>query len=369
LSRRTSTENVLGKFKDHSLDRNNFCVVPFTNIILEPNGSVGMCRQKGTEYSIGNLSENTLEEIWNGPIAQRWRGEFLAGNSEMCRKEIDYKNCNLCSSNNELLGLADLAKIQTQPILKLTANFNGFCNLKCQMCDVWRLPNGFYTEENFWIAARKKMFPFLKEIDMLSGEPFLQPDTFKLIDEVSSVNEECLWNITTNAHWSLSEKIKTSLNKINFKNMILSIDSLVPSVYGKIRYPGKLSKVLKTVEDLLVYDKSRVSNNLSSLNLNLNFLVQKDNWSEVVNVIEFCNERDIIPFITYCENPSEHSLSTFDLKTKIQILNYYFSLDPFVSTFLMRVIKPLIFSLPPIDRIEYLIQLQKNIDILNLDEV
>lgn len=367
LLRRSLTKKVIEDFKSKGLDRNNFCIVPFTNVILEPNGSVGMCRQKGTEYSIGNLKENTLQEIWNGPIAQKWRGEFIESNSTMCRSDIDYKNCNLCASNNELLEDTDISVIQTRPILKLTANFNGFCNLQCQMCDVWKLPNGFYTEENFWIEARSSLFPNLKEIDMLSGEPFLQSDTFKLIDEVSSLNSNCLWNITTNAHWTLSEKIKMNLDKISFKNMILSVDSLIPDVYAKIRFPGKLSKVLKTIDDLIEYDEERVKAGRSSLNLNLNFLVQKDNWKEVAEVIAFCDRKKIIPFITFCEVPEEHSILTLDEEVRLEILEYYFSLGPELCTFLMRAIKPIIFSLRPIDKVSYLIKLQEVVALVDLD--
>src|SRR5579885_2048245 len=39
-----------------------FCHVPFTALILEPDGRVGSCRVKGTEFSVGNLKTQTLEE-------------------------------------------------------------------------------------------------------------------------------------------------------------------------------------------------------------------------------------------------------------------------------------------------------------------
>lgn len=40
----------------------HFCIVPFTTIILQPNGNVGICRHKGTEFFIGNIRENTMAE-------------------------------------------------------------------------------------------------------------------------------------------------------------------------------------------------------------------------------------------------------------------------------------------------------------------
>ena len=60
------TKLVLDAFEEQDLPKNGFCVVPFTTIILEPNGNVGVCRLHGTDEALGNLSENTIEEIWNG---------------------------------------------------------------------------------------------------------------------------------------------------------------------------------------------------------------------------------------------------------------------------------------------------------------
>lgn len=349
-----STGNVIETFKENSLDRQNFCVVPFSTVILEPNGSVGMCRLKGTEYSIGNLKDNTFEEIWNGEIAKKWRREFLEGNSKMCRSDIDYNNCNLCAGNNELLEHAELSEVQTTPVLKLTANFNGFCNLECQMCHVWKMPNGFYTEENFWKDARKSMFPYLKEIDMLSGEPFLQNDTFKLIDEVSSVNPQCKWNITTNMHWKLTERIKSYLDQIEVKSIVASIDSLIPEVYRKIRSPGNLSVVLKNIDAILEYEQNRIERGKSPLNINMNFLVQKDNWREIPDVLDFCKEKGILPFISLCYEPIEHSLLELDQGERVRIVNYLLAMDAVKVSLCMRVVKPLVFSLPNIERAYYL---------------
>ncbi|WP_372656029.1 radical SAM protein, partial [Halobacteriovorax sp.] len=307
-----------------------------------------------TEYSIGNLKNNTFDEIWNGEIARRWSREFLEGNSKMCRSDIDYNNCNLCAGNNELLEHAELSEVQLSPVLKLTANFNGFCNLECQMCHVWKMPNGFYTEENFWKDARLSMFPHLKEIDMLSGEPFLQNDTFKLIDEVSAVNPECKWNITTNMHWKLTTKIKSYLDKIEVKSIVASIDSLIPEVYNKIRKLGNLSVVLKNIDAVLDYEQDRIKRGKSSLNINMNFLVQKDNWREVPDVLDFCKNKGILPFISLCYEPIEYSLLELEKNEKIRIVDFLLSMDAVKVSLSMRVIKPLIFSLPSIDRAYYL---------------
>src|SRR5690606_29665006 len=242
--RALETKRVREQIKKLGLDEHNFCLVPFTTIILEPDGQVGMCRQKGSDFPIGNIKENTIEEIWNGEKARKWRREFLTGSPINCETEVRHRRCNHCPENNKLLSDIELNEIQTTPIRKLTANFNGKCNLQCQMCDIWQKPNGLYDEINFWEPAKKNIFPYLKEVDLLSGEPFIQGDTYRLIDEISEVNPDCFWIFTTNAHWKLTPKVKESLNKIKIKNIILSIDSLDKETYHKMRYPGDLNFVL-----------------------------------------------------------------------------------------------------------------------------
>ena len=124
-------KNIINEFEKFGFQKNGFCLVPFTTIILEPNGNVGVCRLHGTDKAIGSLNNNTIEEIWNGTHLKKWRREFLDGKPEICKNQIKNKNCNLCIENNKLLNSVEFNETQTTPIQKLTANFNGFCNLKC----------------------------------------------------------------------------------------------------------------------------------------------------------------------------------------------------------------------------------------------
>jgi cyclic pyranopterin phosphate synthase len=246
-------------------------------------------------------------------------------------------------------------KLEMTPPMRLTANFNGLCNLRCIMCDVWELPNGYYQEDNFWGPARTEIFPHLKEIDMLSGEPLIQADTFKLIDEVSQINPDCLWSITTNAHWTFNKKIKSALDKIKIKNLILSVDSFDPITYNKIRTPGNLNIVLKNIELLREYEEERVLNGQSPLKMNLNFVVQQENWKEVNSALHFCLDRDIHPFLTFCYRPNECSLLSFSLSQRKEILETYLQTMNWDEICLAhRIFSPLVDSLPPLDKAYFL---------------
>ena len=342
---------VRRRIKAYGQDEANFCLVPFTTIILEPDGQVGMCRHKGHNFPIGNIKENTIAEIWNGPVAREWRREFLNGRPVKCGQETSHRHCQHCPENNKLLDFVEFSEVQTQPILKFTANFNGKCNLQCQFCDVWQLPNGLYTDLNFWEPAKREIFPHLKEMDMLSGEPFIQRDTYRLIDEVSEVNPSCQWIFTTNMHWKLTDQIKQSLDKIFIKNIIFSVDSLIPEVYAKVRHPGKLDFVLANIRDMLNYNRQRVSAGKNDVRFILNFLTQKDNWKEIPEVIDYCESREIIPLITFLYIPSKFSLLDLPEPERVAIIDWYLSHLPakkIIQT--LKVITPLLDSLSPVNK-------------------
>lgn len=355
---------LIEKFKEKGLPE-DFCIVPFTTLQLEADGNVNMCRQKGTEFSIGNIKQKTIKEIWNDKPIQEIRTEFLTGNIKTCEKDIRYKKCNLCTENNEIFDDVEIEKVQSGPILRLGFNINGKCNLQCQMCHVWKMPNDLYTDENFWNYAKTDIFPTLKEVELLSGEPFLQKDTYKLINILSKVNPACRWIITTNGHWKLNQKIKSDLDKIHLRDIIISIDSVVPETYSKIRKLGKLEVVLENLKNFIEYKESRVARKLPGFNIKINYLIQKDNWHEIKVIHDFNKERSqVSSFITFLHEPFEYSLLHYDEKKRIEIVEFYLKeLSEVELSLTMRVLRPLIMSLEKSNRVKYMLELKDIIEV------
>lgn len=309
---------LLELFAKNNLPK-KFCIVPFSNLILNPNGDVGVCRQKGTKHVVGNILEDSLEDIWNGEYLKKWRHEFLTGDINICKKEIQNDACHLSPDNYTLFPEIELSEKQEKSFLKLTANFNGLCNLKCTMCDIWMMQNGLYDEIGFWERAETDFFPYIKEVELLSGEPFIQKDTYRLIDAISKVNPDVLWSFTTNAHWKLTKPIKESLNKIKIKNIICSVDSLDPETYSEIRREGKLEVVLQAIDDLRAYEKERLEGGFSPLYLSLHFLVMKNNWHELPEVVNFVEEKGMRLTVNNCYEPKELSLWDYPPEEEFEV--------------------------------------------------
>ena len=339
----------------------NFCHVPFAALILEPDGRVGSCRIKGTEFPVGNLNESTLEEIWNGPRIRQWRREFLNGDVKMCRKEVRHTRCHTCAEYNELLPEVEATEYQTRPPLRLALNFNGHCNLECQMCHIWKEPNGLYDARGWWDQA-EKWVGGIQELELLSGEPFIQKDTYRLIDLVAERNPSCRWSITTNGHWRLTDGIRRALDKIRFKHLIVSLDSLNPTTYSKIRKLGRLEVPLANLDRLLEYDQSRIERGLGPLNIYLSFLIQRDNWRELGDFHEFAKRKGTRIFRIFLYEPRKHSLLSLRLAERERIVEHYIhelSYDQLIHS--RRAFLPLLDSLPALARARLLLDFQRRI--------
>ena len=317
-----TSQEVLDYYRTHGLPE-NFCPVPFSTLLFEANGNVCMCRRKGAEFAIGDIRKETWQEIWNGERLQAIRAEFLSGKVKTCAQEVARDRCNLAPDQARMLPSVDPSVVQKKPPLRITPNFNGHCNLECKMCHIWQFQDGLYDEIGFWKSLESDILPHLEEIDTFSGEPFIQKDTYRLIQLAHQVNPQILWSFTTNANWKLTPVIREHLDRIRIKTFNLSIDSLNEATYAEIRRKGSLKRALDTLDALKDYERSRVERGLSRLGLVLHVVLQKDNWRELPRFLSFRREKGIRIHLNCLIEPPELSLDRLSTSEREEVLSYY----------------------------------------------
>ncbi|WP_164848537.1 SPASM domain-containing protein [Halobacteriovorax sp. HLS] len=322
------------------------CPVPFTSLILNPDGIVGCCREKGTKHEIGNIKNETIEEIWNGEKLKSWRREFLTGNITTCKKEIEDSSCHLIEWNQDLHKHTQYSEVINGPILRLSPDINGNCNLKCPFCDVWQLPNGLYDSiEGFWEHLKTHILKDLLQIDPLAGEPFTQKDFYKIIKLAHEVNPHCEWDFTSNGQWHFSSYIKDHLDLLKIRQFSISLDSANTETYSKIRSPGDLNTTIKTILALKDYRDQRIKEN-RGFRLILNFSLQQSNIYEIKDILDFCNKLELYPFIQFVYVPSELSTLSLEEGERVNILQWYIkNLTPEQLMISHRVLRPLLKSI------------------------
>ena len=278
--------------------------------LLDTGDIVPCCHLQ--EHKLGNIENTRLQDIWNSPKLMSLRKEHLNKTPSICSKQIESKNCH--KWNDDLWPVVEKKIFQKRPIRKLDIRLNGQCNLQCLMCDVWKRPQGPYTEENFWDYARENIFPHLLEVDVLGGEPFVQKDTFKLIDEISRLNQNCEWMFTTNAQWNWTNELEKKLRKINIYQISLSVDAFSPSLFEEIRVGGKFALWLKNFHQFLKLREE------FSFELSLEMAVGRYNINEVPQLRRWALLYGCDYYYLPIKNPKKYELS---LEQKKWVEGYY----------------------------------------------
>lgn len=307
-------------------DRSNFCPIPFLQLQLNPVGNVSACCFSG-EHKVGDILTDTIQNIWNGNEIQKWRSEFINDEIKICKSAMKNFECHKMFKHLNAL-VDNVSTVQSSLPKRLDIRLNGKCNLECVMCDVWKQPNGLYDKSDFWEIGPEKIFPFLIEVDLLGGEPFIQKDTFRFIEEVSKVNSKCTWAFVTNASYVFSDYLENILNKILIRSIHISLDGMTKDTYEKIRIKGNFEKTFNTVRRYLEYRKERFALGKGFV-LFSSMCVQRDNYHEIGLFLDFCKENEIQPVLQSVIGRDHLSLSKLKRSQLVAIQD---SLKPYLET-------------------------------------
>ena len=275
-----------------------FCMHPFTGLATREDGAIQVCCRS---HPIGNIKDNTLEEIWNGDNMKRIRKQVLTGYRP--------KECEPCFSledqgveslrQRHVLGKIPEARINLYPnavstmrkdytmpfeIPTMELKLNNLCNLKCRMChpgdstawNDWAEVKEFYKGEgqvifdiveehnlekkplldkfednpNWW-ASLEKNLPYFRRVEFAGGEPLMDPQHFRILDMLAPYGDQIEIKYATNL---------TTLGKSNrtvwqywpkFKSVAVnvSIDGIGTS-YEYIRGNASWAELINNVKQI-----------------------------------------------------------------------------------------------------------------------
>ena len=155
------------------------------------------------------------------------------------------------------------------------------CNLRCIMCPLskgLRRKQGLLSLKNFKKVYDEITPPYLNLTGI--GEPLLNPELFDIIRYAK--RHGSIIKLDTNA---------TLLNQKNINNLLksgpsiisVSIDGMNKKGYEKIRIGARFETVIENLKNLIsTRNKTR-----SKTKIHVNFVLQKENISEIVKFIRF----------------------------------------------------------------------------------
>ena len=305
--------NKTRKTKNESI----FCHAPFTSMNFEQNGHVTVCCYN-RKYILGTYPDEGLKDMWYGGRADKLRGymkkNVLPAGCDICYYQFGSKNFGgLRAQFYDVLAEEAYPEEGGRfiPMPKVMEfEISNVCNLECTMCYGYfsssirknreHLPPLKSPYNGAFVEQLKAFIPHLTEARFLGGEPFLIKTHYHIWDLIIQLNPNIKVSITTNGT-ILNDRVKDVLEKLN-AHMIISIDSLDPKNYERIRVGARFDQVMENIKYFRDYVKRK--------NMNMMFAVcpMQGNWRELPHFLEYCNAQGIRLFFNTVIKPREASL-------------------------------------------------------------
>lgn len=270
------------------------CSFPFENIEIDLNGDVFTCCSNWiNNYSLGNVYENTLEEIWNSEKAQKLRENILNNDYSICSKDYcqyingDFPKPHVSENDMKIF----MEKMPT--IVKLS--YDKECNIACRICRDDVMKNTDEELKKLDEHFEKRILSGLKDAKIVTinahGDPFGSRHCRKVIKKIMETFPDIKFDFHTNG--TLCDK--NLLKRLHVENKIevmrISVSAATAETYGKIVKNGeKLFDKLKS--NLKMLGELRKEQNFEFY---IHFIVTSRNYTEMVDFIELAEECNAVP--------------------------------------------------------------------------
>lgn len=273
-----------------------FCILPWIHLHTWPNGNVFPCCIVDFRENIGNLKDNTLEEIWNNDSMKGIRKDMMGGKKpNICRKCFEQESHNIDSSRitanrnfyNKIDGITDNTDSSGyNSDFKLhywDFRFSNLCNMKCRTCgsgcsskwfeDEYKLI-GHNSQDRALIHVddySKKGIGYyidefiedVEEIYFAGGEPLLMDEHYYILEKLIEIgNTDVRLRYNTNLSFLKYKKWDILELWSNFKDVT---NKTTVDVYASIDGVGKKAE----------------------------FIRKGSNWNTIKNNIQTCIENKI----------------------------------------------------------------------------
>jgi len=300
-------------------------MMPWVGLQGRADGNVTPCCEIGTNGILGDLSKNTLEDIWNSETMRKLRLEMLADRRPsmcfMCHNKDDAGLRSLRRSINEhYLGryrdvvdsTTDAGYVEKLNLVHWDFRFSNLCNLKCRSCvhtksSTWyddaaelsddpeafrkatpRLLQMVQAPANFWPYIEKTI-GIVERIHWLGGEPLIIDEHWRVLAMLREAKREDvrLRYFTNLTHLTYRGRdVLTEWERFTFPpSVAVSLDGM-GKAFQFLRSGGKWNAVEKNLRRL--YDHRHVKMNVAPV-------VSVMNAFAIMDLNRYLLTNDIVP--------------------------------------------------------------------------
>lgn len=239
------------------------CALPWTHVSIDPNGRVLPCCLTTTKgYAIGNINNQSLDQIWNSDRMKSLRLQMINGDKptacDTCWKmEASTGTSDRIKHNNDFKDVIDRIPDTTLSDGTCTEfklkywdfRFSNKCNFKCRSCGS-RYSSAWAEDESKLFSSKKQK---LTKIDCIDNKPnytFIQEH----IDHVEKIYFAGGEPMLMDEHWQIIELL---VNKQRFDVELYystNCSTLVKNGkcvtdYWKLWKPGKIT-IMPSIDEI-----------------------------------------------------------------------------------------------------------------------
>lgn len=312
------------------------CYAPFTSLYFDQRGFVRVCCQN-YQHSLGNLTHQTLDEVWSGLRAQMLRGalrryDFSLG-CQYCHWQLREGNLNNVAREY------DIWPIESSDVLwpaQMEFSISNTCNLECMMCNgEWsssirtrrdKLPPLPKVYGDRFFQDLRKYLPHLKRMRFLGGEPFLAAEHYRIWEMAIEDGHTPDVHVTTNGT-QYNAKVERILEHFPV-SLSISLDGATAATLEKVRRNANHAEVMANVSRFREYTKRR------GTWFGLTFCLMPANWQEFGEYLLMADDLDCDVTVNTVLHPPAFS---FYSMSAVELLPYVDGLREQADRYLSRL--------------------------------
>jgi MoaA/NifB/PqqE/SkfB family radical SAM enzyme len=271
------------------------CLSPYVSIEVNLTGDVRLCGcLSWMPTTVGNLFENTIDEILSSPLSQSIRNSIASGTYEYCNEHdcgVMHKPGGLSSVDFLPPAVVELVNDSSMYLMpnEISLAIDATCNLSCPSCRTAVIKNSAETVERLVeLGNRLRTNLFTTPTDQhirlhtsTSGELFASP---LLLSFVNSIPVDDFPNlalcIQTNGLMAERNWHKLGPMQSHVKKITVTSDAARPATYEKLRRGGRWPDIQQALKWISEKKKE------NGMQLHMRMVVQHSNYQEIPEFYE-----------------------------------------------------------------------------------
>ncbi|MCP4123517.1 MAG: radical SAM protein [Bacteroidetes bacterium] len=242
------------------------CFAADSNLYFDMYGNVSLCCYN-RKHILGNIRENSIDDIWNGQKIREARTEFagskLVSGCSMCYlnlKKGEYESAMALNYDSFGISSSDYPT-------RMEFELSNICNLECIMCSgdfsnlirknrEDRPPIAMVYKEKF-LEDLKDYLPHIQFANFLGGEPQMIRIYYDIWENLVALGR-CIIRVQTNAA-TLHDRFLRLISTSGQFQISVSVDSMEPDTLERIRTNIDHRQFLNNLQTLIeLHKKSKI---------------------------------------------------------------------------------------------------------------